>query len=71
MSVLVILYTEILNGKVVSWCFFLSEMSEKIHNHCVSDELLWIVTWLALNQSDLEIVVVKSFSLVARNGKEI
>ena len=27
-----IFYTEILTGKVVLWCFFLSETSEKIHN---------------------------------------
>ena len=29
---IVIFYTEILNGKVVLWCFFTSETSEKIHN---------------------------------------
>ena len=29
---IVIFYTEILTGKVVLWCFFLSETSEKIHN---------------------------------------
>ena len=29
---IVIFYTEILTGKVVLWCFFSSEMSEKIHN---------------------------------------
>ena len=28
---IVIFYTEILTGKVVLWCFFTSEMSEKIH----------------------------------------
>ena len=31
-SEIVISYTEILTGKVVLWCFFLSEMSEKIYN---------------------------------------
>ena len=30
--VIVIFYTEILTGKVVLWCFFSSETSEKIHN---------------------------------------
>ena len=29
---IVIFYTEILTGKVVLWCFFSSETSEKIHN---------------------------------------
>ena len=29
---IVIFYTEILTGKVVLWCFFLIEISEKIHN---------------------------------------
>ena len=29
---IVIFYTDILIGKVVLWCFFSSEMSEKIHN---------------------------------------
>ena len=29
---IVIFYTEILTGKVVLWCFFTSETSEKIHN---------------------------------------
>ena len=29
---IVIFYTEILTGKVVLWCFFLSGTSEKIHN---------------------------------------
>ena len=29
---IVIFYIEILTGKVVLWCFFSSEMSEKIHN---------------------------------------
>ena len=29
---IVIFYTEILTGKVVLWCFFMSETSEKIHN---------------------------------------
>ena len=29
---IVIFYTEILTGKVVLWCFFPSETSEKIHN---------------------------------------
>ena len=29
---IVILYTKILPGKVVLWCFFSSKMSEKIHN---------------------------------------
>ena len=29
---MVIFYTEIFTGKVVLWCFFSSEMSEKIHN---------------------------------------
>ena len=29
---LFIFYTEILTGKVVLWCFFWSETSEKIHN---------------------------------------
>ena len=28
---IVIFYTEILTGKVVLWCFFTSETSEKIH----------------------------------------
>ena len=31
-QVIVIFYTEILTGKVVLWCFFSSETSEKIHN---------------------------------------
>ena len=31
-TTIVIFYTEILTGKVVLWCFFLSETSEKIHN---------------------------------------
>ena len=30
--ILVIFYTEILTRKVVLWCFFTSETSEKIHN---------------------------------------
>ena len=29
---IVIFYTEIFTGKVVLWCFFSSETSEKIHN---------------------------------------
>ena len=29
---IVIFYTEILTRKVVLWCFFMSETSEKIHN---------------------------------------
>ena len=29
---IVIFYTKILTGKVVLWCFFSSETSEKIHN---------------------------------------
>ena len=29
---IVIFYTEILAGKVILWCFFSSETSEKIHN---------------------------------------
>ena len=29
---IVIFYTEILTGKVVLWCFFMSEISEKIPN---------------------------------------
>ena len=29
---IVIFYTEILSGKVILWCFFSSETSEKIHN---------------------------------------
>ena len=29
---IVIFYTELLTGKVVLWCFFTSETSEKIHN---------------------------------------
>ena len=29
---MVIFYTEILTGKIVLWCFFLSETSERIHN---------------------------------------
>ena len=31
-TTIVIFYTEILTGKVVLWCFFSSEKSEKIHN---------------------------------------
>ena len=31
-SEIVIFYTEILTGKVVMWCFFSSETSEKTHN---------------------------------------
>ena len=31
-TVIVIFYTEILTRKVVLWCFFSSETSEKIHN---------------------------------------
>ena len=29
---IVIFYADILSGKIVLWCFFLSETSEKIHN---------------------------------------
>ena len=29
---IIIFYTEILTGKVVMWCFFMSKTSEKIHN---------------------------------------
>ena len=31
-TTIVIFYTEILTGKVVLWCFFSSETSEKMHN---------------------------------------
>ena len=36
MKKIVIFYTEILTGKVVLWCIFLSETSEKIHNFLIS-----------------------------------
>ena len=37
---IVIFYTEILTGKVVFWCFFSSETSEKIHNSTFQVKIL-------------------------------
>ena len=37
---IVIFYTEILTGKVVLWCFFSSETSEKIHNSTFQVKIL-------------------------------
>ena len=36
---IVIFYTEILTGKVVLWCFFTSETSEKIHKSTFEDKI--------------------------------
>ena len=36
---IVIFYTEILTGKVVLWCFFTSETSEKIHKSTIEDKI--------------------------------
>ena len=38
--IIVIFYTEILPGKVILWCFFSSERSEKIHNSTFQVKIL-------------------------------